>query len=98
MQVVEVSGRFVDEHKQPIAGRIKFTPQMMWVEEDEVFYPCLGPDVALDEGRFKVLLTRTDQHGPTWRYTVETPMGTWTFALTEDGPIALKELLPKKAV
>ncbi len=96
MQTVEVSGRFINENKEPIEGRIKFIPDMMWVEEDGEIYPCLGPDVALDEGRFKVLLTRTDQHGLPWRYTVISPMGKWTVKVETDGPVALKELVARK--
>lgn len=96
MQSVQITGRFVDEQKRPIMGRIKFIPQQIWVEEDEKAYPCLAPDVELVNGRFLVYVTRTDQHGLPWHYTVETPMGKWTIKIEDDGPIALKDLLPKK--
>lgn len=96
MQAVEVSGRFINENKEPIQGFIKFRPQLMWVNEEEDVYPCFAPEVELDEGRFKVLLTRTDQHGLPWTYTVECPMGKWTIKVESDGPIALRDLLPKR--
>lgn len=98
MKEVQVTGRFVNEKREPINGRIKFTPSNIWVEEDGEFYPCLAPDVELINGRFLCYVTRTDQHGLPWHYTVETPMGKWTIEFKEDGPVALKDLLPKKPV
>jgi hypothetical protein len=96
MQVVEVNGRFVNDQREPITGRIKFIPSQIWVDEGEETYVCFAPEVELVEGRFKVYLTRTDQHGLPWHYTVICPMGKWSIKVEHDGPIALKDLLPKK--
>lgn len=91
-----VRGRFVNAHKQPIEGKIRFVPSRVWVEEDGVAYPTMAPDVPLVDGRFIVALTRTDQHGLPWHYTVECPLGTWTIRVEDEGPLLLKDLLPKR--
>lgn len=96
MQAVQVSGRFVDELGNPMSSVIRFIPNMIWLQEGELAYPTLAPEVQLLDGRFSVELTRTDQHGLPWHYTVVCPVGKWSFQLIGEGPFLLKELLPKK--
>lgn len=96
MQAVQITGRFVNDKGEPKTGFIKFIPQMIWLLEDDVAYPTFAPQAELMNGRFLVYVTRTDQHGPTWMYRVETPMGVWNVKIEDDGPISLKDLLPKK--
>jgi hypothetical protein len=96
MQSVQVSGRFISPVFGPVAGDIKFTPSKIWVIEDEIAYPTPAPHVELDEGEFCVELVRTDQHGVSWFYTVECPVGKWTIKITQNGPLFLKDLLPKR--
>ena len=98
MQAIAVGGRFVNEKKEPIAGRIvKFTPNKIWIIEDGQAYATYAPEVMTDEdGRFCVELTRTDQAEYNWHYTVECPMGKWTIHVEGDKPRGLAELLPKR--
>jgi hypothetical protein len=49
MQAVRVVGRFLDQHKNPVKGRVKFTPSQIWVEEGADTFPTLAPDVELNE-------------------------------------------------
>ena len=98
MKDVIVGGRFVRPDGTPVAGPIKFVPSKIWIDdEDGLSYPCLAPEVDLVDGRFSVALTRTDTYLHDWFYTVETPIGTWTSWVEHDGPLNLKDLLPKTA-
>ena len=99
MQAVEVSGRFINEQGQPITDQtIRFVPNKIWVEEEDgTAYPTFAPEVALDsQGAFSVTLSRTDTAELPWHYTVFCPVGQWTIRVEEDGPVRLKQLLPKR--
>jgi len=96
MQAVQVIGRFT-RGGEPVEGYIKFTPSRIWCEEEDgTTYPCLAPEGELINGHFLVYLTKTNQHLLDWHYTVECPMGKWTIKVEVDGPVNLKDLLPKK--
>ena len=97
MEQVQVSGRFVDQDKNPIEGEVSFIPSKIWIEdEDGETYPTLAPEMHLTNGQFLVYLTRTDTAEVRWHYTVRCPLGTWSIWLDGPGPFSLKELLPKK--
>jgi hypothetical protein len=93
-----VGGRFVRDNGDPVVGRVKFSPSKIWLDdEDGKTYPCLAPEVDLVDGRFSVALTRTDTYKYPWYYKVETPIGTYSIWIEHDGPMNLKDLLPKTA-
>jgi hypothetical protein len=97
MQAVRVVGRFLDQHKNPVKGRVKFTPSQIWVEEGADTFPTLAPDVELNEGVFDVMVTRTDSgNSIPWHYTVECPAGRWTVYFSGDGPFQLAQQLKSK--
>lgn len=96
MQEVTVSGRFVNEQRIPAQGKIRFIPSKVWLDEGDVSYPTLAPEIDLVNGEFSVQLTRTDQHELPWHYTVDCPVGQWTIRVEDDGPLLLKNLLPKR--
>lgn len=96
MKTVTVGGRFVHADGTPATGRIKFIPSKIWIDDaDGKSYPTLAPEVPLVEGRSKVEVTRTDTFVDPWFYTVVTPVGTHTIWIETDGPINLRDLLPK---
>lgn len=97
MRTVVVHGRF-STNGQPVQGKISFRPSRVWVEEMGVTYPTMAPEVELDNGRFTVELTPTDAGEYSWSYLVTCPLGSWTIKVTEDGPVPLKDLLPKRVV
>jgi hypothetical protein len=98
MEAVQVSGRFINELKQPLDGKITFLPSRLYQDEVGVWYATLAPEVELINGAFSVLLTRTDQHEHGWHYKVVCPgqIGTWSIKVEGDGPYYLKDLLPAK--
>jgi len=99
MQTVEVSGRFVDDTGAPVVGSlVKFVPSKIWVEDkDGNTYPAYAPEVILDsQGNFCVELSRTDTADFMWHYTVFCPVGKWTVYINEEGPLRLRDLLPKR--
>ncbi len=98
MKITTVEGRFVHEDGQPALGWVKFIPSKIWLDDqDGKTYPTLAPEAALEDGRFSVELTRTDTYEFPWFYTVETPIGSFTIWVEQDGPINLKSLLPRTA-
>jgi hypothetical protein len=98
MEAVQVSGRFVNEYKQPLVGKISFMPSRLYQDEVGVWYATLAPEVELTNGTFDVLVTRTDQHEHPWHYKVRCPgnIGTWSIRVEGEGPYYLKDLLPTK--
>lgn len=97
MRSVTVSGRFVNEHHEPIHGAIKFTPSKVWVEDkDGETYVAAAPEVELNDGWFSVELSATDTTLLPWHYTVNCPVGIWTIRVTGEHPLLLKDLLPKR--
>lgn len=96
MNTVQVIGRFVDEHKRPVQGEISFVPDRIWVDHADETYPTMAPEGRLINGQFLVYLTRTDTEELPWYYTVTCPNGTFRIEITEDGPLLLKDLLPKR--
>lgn len=96
MQSVQVSGRFVDDLGRGKTGVIRFEPSKLWVMEGDEAYATLAPEVELDDGRFGVLLSRTDTDQHPWHYTVHCPVGIWSIRVEADGPLLLKNLLPRK--
>lgn len=97
MKSVRVSGRFMNRQGDPLQGDIKFTPQKVWVEHDGETYPAPAPVAQLVDGEFFAELIRTDQDpaGP-WYYTVDCPVGKWNIMIDSDGPLKLKNILPKR--
>jgi hypothetical protein len=93
---MEIRGKFVNSEGQPLPGEIRFIPAKIWIEEDELTYPTLAPEVALVDGSFVVEVTRTDTMDFPWHYTVVSPLGTWTVHIEDAGPLQLKNLLPKR--
>jgi hypothetical protein len=96
MQSVTVTGRFVDQNRNPIAGRVRFIPSRLFLVEHGVTWATRAPEVDLVEGRFSVELSRTDQHHVDWFYVVDSPMGAMIVKIQDDGPLKLVDLLPKK--
>jgi hypothetical protein len=99
MEAVQVSGRFINEFKQPLEGRITFLPSKLWqVDIAGVSWATLAPEVELMDGKFCVNLTRTDQHQYPWHYKVicPGPIGTWSIRAEGDQPLLLADLLPAK--
>ena len=99
MEAVQVSGRFINELKQPLDGKITFMPSKLYQEDlAGVWWAALAPEVYLVDGAFNVLLTRTDQHEYTWHYkvTCPQPIGTWSIKVDREGPLFLRDLLPAK--
>ena len=97
MNTVMVTGRFVDEYGQPLAGECKFIPSRIWVEEEDLTYPTAAPEVTLVNGKVLAYLNRTDQEELDWYYTVVCPAGTMRIHVTDDGPLKLRDLLPHPA-
>jgi hypothetical protein len=97
MKSVKVSGRFVYKNGMPVMGRVRFIPNQIWVEHEGQTYPVPAPDVALVNGYFECEVIRTDEDpvGP-WFYTVESPIGKWNIVIDSDGPLKLRNLMPKK--
>lgn len=96
MQTVQVNGRFVLPSGHPADGKVTFIPSRLWYEEDGVLYANIAREVELVNGRFCIDLSRTDDGDIPWHYTVFCPVGRWTIFLTEEGPVYLKDLLPKR--
>ena len=97
MEAVLVTGRFITEDREPIRGRIAFFPSNVWVEDGDLTYPCLAPQMSLDPyGRFEAWLTPTDAGMYDWFYTVVCPVGTWKITVVGEGPLLLRDLLPKR--
>jgi hypothetical protein len=95
MQTVQINGRFVLPSGQPADGKVTFIPSRLWYEEDGVLYANIAREVELVNGRFCIDLSRTDTEIP-WHYTVICPVGKWTVFLTGEGPLQLRDLLPKR--
>lgn len=97
MKSVQISGRFVNMQGEPLEGVVSFTPQKVWVVHDGETYPAPAPVVTLENGQFVTELIRTDEDpvGP-WFYTIKCPVGTWNFIVDSDGPLRLKNKLPKR--
>lgn len=96
MQEVRVVGRFVDKDRNPVAGRVKFIPNQIWIEdEDGNTYPTLAPEAELVDGKVDVMVTRTDVGLP-WHYTLECPSGTWIVHFAGDGPFQLADLISRR--
>ena len=96
MQTVQVTGRLVNKIDMPLCGEVQFIPSKVWVEEDGVAYPTPAPVATLEDGEFSVELIRTDQHGPNWHYKVVAPNAQWSIFIDADGPLKLKNLVPKR--
>lgn len=99
MKSVMIKGRFVNERtKQPVQGRIKFIPQRLWVNEEDIAYAALAPEMDLVGGYFYAQLTPTHGHDDVpWMYTVECPVGTWNIEIPEsDDDVYLSMLLPSR--
>ena len=93
-----IGGRFVHADGTPVEGQIHFMPSKLWLEDKTgVIYACLAPQVELVDGRFSVALTRTDTYDFPWHYTAITPIGRFSIWVESDGPLNLKDLLPKTA-
>ncbi len=98
MRSAYIEGRFVHENGEPVLGRVKFTPSKIWLDDDDGnTYPCLAPEVTLEDGAFTVEVTRTDTYIYPWFYTVDTPLGTFTIWVEHDGVQNLKGMLPRTA-
>jgi hypothetical protein len=98
MKSVAISGRFLHRDGTPVLGQISFIPQKVWVEYGDVAYPTPAPTLWLDpDGRFETLLIRTDEDptGP-WYYTVKCPVGSWNFVIDSNGPLKLRNMIPKR--
>lgn len=96
MRTHRVSGRFVTEEGEAVAGEISFIPSRIWLEEDGVTYPCLAPEVVLEDGGFAVDITGTDTDDLPWHYQVISPVGKWTIKAGQDDSHFLCDLLPKR--
>lgn len=97
MQEVQVTGNLINSIGMPLQGNVEFVPSKIWVEEDGVAYPVPAPVVRLDDdGDFAATLIRTDQHGANWHYTVICPTARWSIFIDADGPLKLKNLVPKR--
>lgn len=99
MEAVQVSGRFINQLKEPLDGKVTFMPSRLYQEDYMgVLWATLAPEVHLEDGSFSVLLTRTDQHQYPWHYkvTCPDPIGTWSIKVEEEGPLFLSDLLPAK--
>ena len=96
MQSVHVSGRFVNELKEPTEGEIFFEPSKLMIIQEEVAFATLAPRVQLEDGHFMVHLTRTDQATVPWHYKVHCPIGTWSIKVEGNGPLLLRDLLPQR--
>lgn len=96
MKEVEISGRFINDLRQPAYGLIRFAPSVLWVEEGGEFYAPLATETQLIDGKFKVKISRTDTSEIPWHYTVFSPVGRWSIFVTDDGPLLLRDLLPKR--
>lgn len=98
MKTALVGGRFVSPDGVPARGMVRFIPAKIWLEdEDGKTYPCLAPEMVLEDGSFVVTLTRTDTYAYPWYYTAVTPIGRWSIQVIGEGPHNLKYLLPKTA-
>ena len=99
MEAVVVSGRFINEYKEPLEGSITFMPSKLYQQDIAgVWWATLWAEVPLVDGAFSVALTRTDQHEYNWHYKVycPAPIGNWSIRVEEPGPLFLKDLLPSK--
>lgn len=99
MKDAVVYGRFLDKNKQPVEGIVSFHPSKLWIDESgldgDLSFATLAPTVTLVDGRFSIALSRTDTGPYPWHYTVICPMGRWSVYVDRDGPLRLKDLLPK---
>lgn len=93
MSPVMVTGRFVDEEGVPIEAMVRFQPSVPWVDEGDVSYATLCPEVTLVNGKLVAYVTRTDTGELPWSYHVVTPAGCFDIEILEDGPINLKKLI-----
>jgi len=91
---VTVYGSFA-RGREPVHGLVRFTPERLWVIENEVPWATLAPWTELDaEGRFEVRLTPTDTDTVPWYYQVESPAGCWRIRVYKKCPTyGLKELI-----
>jgi len=91
---VTVYGSFA-RGQHPVRGVVRFTPERLWVIENEVPWATLAPWKELDEeGRFEVRLTPTDTDTVPWYYQVESPAGSWRIRVFKQHPVyGLKELI-----
>lgn len=94
MNTVEISGRFINENREPYIGLIRFVPSKIWVEEGEMAYATLAPDAVLEDGKFTVQVTDVGEEH-LWHYTVYSPVGRFTIYPHGD-KLLLKDLLPKR--
>lgn len=93
--IVYLSGTFTTSHGEPVVGRVRCTPERLWVIAQNVPWASLAADVELDPtGSFLVALTPTDSDPVSWRYLVETPAGGFRVDLPWRSSIyRLKELI-----
>lgn len=96
MNTVQVSGGFMHKDGSPVEGKVRFTPSQLWFEEDGIVYANIAREVQLVNGDFCVYLSRTDATTFPWHYTMDSPLGKWSVFITNDGPIKLMDLLPKR--
>lgn len=91
--LAEVRGRVIDKHGTPVAGRaIEFLPSRPYFVIDGDSYCPLGARQVTDaEGKFSVLLTRTDLTGI--QYLTRGALGQYRISLDGPGPHTAAELL-----
>lgn len=87
---VTVVGQFV-RGETPVRGRVRFTPDQLWVIEEGVAWATLAPEAELwEDGRFAVELTASSW----WKYLVETPAGEFHLRIPyREAEYTLKELI-----
>lgn len=89
----EVRGRVVNKKGEPIPGRpVEFLPTRPYFVRDGAAYCPIGARTVTDaEGRFSVLLTRSDGTGVL--YLTRGALGNYRIVLNGPGPHVVSQLL-----
>lgn len=89
----EVRGRVIDKAGDPVPDKqVEFLPlRPYFVLDGETYCPLGARQVTDSEGRFKVLLTRTDMTGI--QYLTRGALGNYRISLNGPGPHTASSLL-----